>query len=251
MISDAEVFPIQEINYLRSFTSGEPQRLVDNYRKRQQQNPSALLKDLWAELERRFGSPAVITNALLERMHKTASFGENENTKLQEFADLCADVESQVAHLPGLQCLNFPNAVQPIAEKLPSGTTIQALNGTSLDLPTLIECDSIPRVKREVLTPEMARRFPHLKEIAGEIPPFNDDADIHLLIGRDAPELLKVRDFINGPNGAPWAQRLSLGWTITGQMCLDLASRPAHALARRTNLLLANQIATLQSWPNQ
>ena len=100
MISDAEVFPIQEINYLWSFTSGEPQRLVDNYRKRQQQNPSALLKDLWAELERRFGSPAVITNALLERMHKTASFGENENTKLQEFADLCADVESQVAHLP-------------------------------------------------------------------------------------------------------------------------------------------------------
>ena len=120
MISDADVFPIQEINYLRSFTSGEPQRLVDNYRKRQQQNPSALLKDLWAELERRFSSPAVITNALLERMHKTASFGENQNTKLQEFADLCADVESRVAHLPGLQCLNFPNAIQPIAEKLPS-----------------------------------------------------------------------------------------------------------------------------------
>ncbi|XP_068760329.1 uncharacterized protein [Montipora capricornis] len=120
MISDAEVFPIQEINYLRNFTSEEPQRLVDNYRKRQQQNPSALLKDLWAELERRFGSPAVITNALLERMHKTASFGENENTKPQDFADLCADVESQVAHLPGLQCLTFPNAVQPIAEKLPS-----------------------------------------------------------------------------------------------------------------------------------
>ena len=52
-------------------------------------------------------------------MHKTASFGKNQNTKLQEFADLCANVESRVAHLPGLQCLNFPNAVQPIAEKLP------------------------------------------------------------------------------------------------------------------------------------
>ncbi|XP_068713049.1 uncharacterized protein [Montipora foliosa] len=487
MISDAEVFPIQEINYLRNFTSGEPQRLVDNYRKRQQQNPSALLKDLWAELERRFGSPAIITNALLERMHKTASFGENENTKPQEFADLCADVESQVAHLPGLQCLTFPNAVQPIVEKIPSslrgkwkkeiakysernagaypgcavfstviqyqartkndpnifigakltpvgtpapsrrvqnrrtlatntqpssmnprpslreveatvkrcpfhdraghsledckafaaksleekmewvskahfcfpcfleehqassckrqikcstcgdsrhpallhkekqptttrsddtvntsvgdfripsatqrvyaiideqsnsslisseladelgaegplekyylstcssnremkygrrvtGTIIRALNGTALDLPTLIECNSIPRDKREVPTPEMARSFPHLKEIAGEIQPFDDDADIHLLIGRDAPELLKVREFINGPNGAPWAQHLSLGWTITGQMCLDLASGPAHALARRTNLLPANQMATLERRPNQ
>ena len=34
-------------------------------------------------------------------------------------------------------------------------------------------------------------------------------------------------------------------------MCLDLASGPAHALARRTNLLPANQIATLEHRPNQ
>ena len=34
-------------------------------------------------------------------------------------------------------------------------------------------------------------------------------------------------------------------------MCLDLASGPAHAFARRTNLLLANQIATLEHRPNQ
>ena len=119
MISDAEVSPVNEINYLRSFTSGEPQRLVDNYRKRQQLDPSALLKNLWEELERRFGSPAVITNTLLERMHETAAFSDNENLKLQEFADLCADIESQIAYLPGLAYLNFPNAIQPIVEKLP------------------------------------------------------------------------------------------------------------------------------------
>ena len=40
-----------------------------------------------------------------------------------------------------------------------TGTTIQALNGTALDLPTLIECDSIPRDKREVPTPEMRGGF--------------------------------------------------------------------------------------------
>ena len=34
-------------------------------------------------------------------------------------------------------------------------------------------------------------------------------------------------------------------------MCLNLASGPAHALARRTNLLPANQIATLERRPNQ
>ena len=95
-----------------------------------------------------------------------------------------------------------------------AGVAIQSLNGVTSDLPTLIECDSIPHDKREIPTPEMARRFPHLHEIAGEIPPLDPNADIHLLLGRDAPELLKVREFKNGPKGAPWAQKLSLGWTI-------------------------------------
>ena len=97
----------------------------------------------------------------------------------------------------------------------------------------------------------MARRFPHLRGIADEIPPFDSDANIHLLIGRDAPELLKVRGFRNGPRGAPWAQRLTLGWTITGQMCLDLAGGPVHALVRRTNLRLVKEIASLELRPSQ
>ena len=108
MISDSNVSPVQEVNYLRRFTSGEAQRLVDNYRKRKQHDPSRLLSSLWAELERRFGSAAAITRVLLECMSKTAAFDDSENTKLQEFADLCADVESQIDYLPGLACLNFP-----------------------------------------------------------------------------------------------------------------------------------------------
>ena len=39
------------------------------------------------------------------------------------------------------------------------------------------------------------------------------------------------------PKGTPWAQKLSLGWTIIGQKCLDLAGGHAHVLVRRTNLL--------------
>ena len=86
----------------------------------------------------------------------------------------------------------------------------------------------------------MARRFPHLHEIASEIPPLDPNADIHLLLGRDAPELLKVREFRNGPKGSPWAQKLSLGWTIIGQMCLDFVGGPAHMLTCCTSLLSAN-----------
>ena len=104
---------------MRSFTSGEVQKLVDNYQKQKQHDPSTLLISLWVELEKHFGSAAVITKALLERMNKTAAFSENDNVQLQEFADLCADVESQLFYLASLACLNFPNAIQPIAGKLP------------------------------------------------------------------------------------------------------------------------------------
>lgn len=114
------------------------------------------------------------------------------------------------------------------------------MGGVAADLPILIECSNIPQDKREIPTPEMARRFPHLQDIANEIPPLDETADIHLLIGRDAPELLKVREFKNGLKGTPWAQKLSLGWTIIGQMCLDLVGGPTHVLVRRTNLLSAS-----------
>ena len=109
-INNTEVSLMQEINCLHRFTSGEPQHLVDNYREGNQRNPHALLESLWSELERHFGNTTVIMNALLDHTHTTASFHENENKKLQELADLCVDVESQVAYLPDLACLSFPNA---------------------------------------------------------------------------------------------------------------------------------------------
>lgn len=52
-------------------------------------------------------------------MHTLVAFRESENDRLQEFADLCTDVTNQISCLPGLTCLNFPNAIQPIAAKLP------------------------------------------------------------------------------------------------------------------------------------
>lgn len=72
MIADVDVSLIQEINYLHSFTSGEAQKLVDNFRKRKQHNHSALLISLWVELERPFGSVAAITKVLLKHMNETA-----------------------------------------------------------------------------------------------------------------------------------------------------------------------------------
>ena len=49
-----------------------------------------------------------------------------------------------------------------------------------------------------------------------------------------------MHKFVNGPKGALWAQKLSLGWTVIGQMCLDVAGGPVHMLACRTSLRAAD-----------
>ena len=82
--------------------------------------------------------------------------------------------------------------------------TVGSISGADFALPTLTECDTIPQDKREIPNPGMARRFPHVMAIAHEIPSLDKTAKVHLLIGRDAPELLKVRESRNGTGGAPW-----------------------------------------------
>jgi len=37
----------------------------------------------------------------------------------KKLADLCADIDCQTTHLPGLTCLNFPVTIRPIDERLP------------------------------------------------------------------------------------------------------------------------------------
>ena len=93
---------------------------------------------------------------------------------------------------------------------------------TCLIVRSVHECDGVPQDKEEIPTLEIVMKYPHLISITDEIPPIDSQAKVQLLIGRDALELLKVRAFKNGPKGALWAQKLVLGWTISGQACLDL-----------------------------
>ena len=492
MIQDANLNPNQEMAYRRNYTKGKVRDLVDNLRKRQRSDPAITLRELWAEIGRRFGNTAVITNSLLERLQQSAKFNARDKTKLQDFADICMDVDNQINNLPGLACLNYASAIRPIVDNLPSflrfkwgkkivsyaeenndnypgfhtfalmikkqatlkhhpnvsagdpnsdqtkksekrgsnehhaksykanakdgdqneqtkqekhcyyhdrngheltgckafetksfeekmewlksaglcfrclsgkhrakdckkevkctkcdstrhlfalhkeketkvkkekdgeeevkskctsvcrgktgglscskivlvdvftednpevvcrayaiideqsnasmitpnladtlevdaprekyllstcssaretkygrrvsGLMIKSLNGTVAKLPKLIECEHIPQEKDEIPTPSMTKHFPHLYDITNEIPPLDKDANIEILLSRDAPELLKVREFRNGPKGAPWAQKLLLGWTISGQTCLDRVGGPVHVSAYRTAL---------------
>jgi len=72
-----------------------------------------------------------------------------------------------------------------------TGLIIRSIHGRTSKLPTLIECDNVAQDKEGIPTLEIARQCPYLQGIAEEIPPLDKGAKVQLLIGRDAPELLK------------------------------------------------------------
>ena len=139
IVMDADVAADQETNCLRSYSNGEPQQLIDNYRKRQGDNPAFTLAELWMELERRFGNTAALTQALLEWLFSAASFGEKDNTRLQKLANLCINVDYQMTHLPGLDCLNYPIAIRPVIEKLPASLNSAICREAQQCLPHLLQ----------------------------------------------------------------------------------------------------------------
>lgn len=117
------------------------------------------------------------------------------------------------------------------------GFQIEAIDGqVRLDLPPLIECDEIMSDRSEIPSPEVALSHAHLRSVAPNIPELDREAQILILLGRDIIQVHKVRQQINGPHNAPFAQRLDLGWVIVGEVCIDRAHKPTIA-AYKTNVL--------------
>lgn len=106
-----------------------------------------------------------------------------------------------------------------------------------LPLPPFIECDMLPDNMAEIPSPEIAYYHPHLQRVADKIKPIDPDAAILLLLGRDIIRVHKVREQINGPHNAPYAQRLDLGWVIVGDVCLGTLHKPAKVSVYKTNVL--------------
>lgn len=130
------------------------------------------------------------------------------------------------------------------------GFQVEGISGTvCLDLPPLIECDNIMNSESEIPTPEVALSHPHLRSLAPHIPELDPKAQILILLGRDIIRVHKVRQQINGPNNAPFAQRLDLGWVIVGEVCIDKALIPTVAVLK-TNVLLNGRPSCLTPCKN-
>ena len=83
MIRDCHLSLEQEMNYMSIYTTDEPLKLVNTFRRRHSSDALKLLEDLWNELESRFGNVSSISNELLKRLTKI------RGTRLEEITSLC------------------------------------------------------------------------------------------------------------------------------------------------------------------
>lgn len=113
------------------------------------------------------------------------------------------------------------------------------------------ECSAIPDSREEIPTPAVARAHPHLEAITEKIPELDPEAEILLLVGRDAPPLHKVHESRNRCRNAPWAQRLDLGWMVLGNVCMDGAHKPTEVSSYRTQVLDKGQPSFLLPCSNR
>ncbi len=131
------------------------------------------------------------------------------------------------------------------------GFIVESFDGkTCLALPSLIECNLIPNNRTEIPTPEAAQYHSHLRSVASKIPSLDPKAKILLLLGRDLIQAHKVMEQCNGPQHAPFAQRLALGWVIVGDICLNGAHKPSTVDVFKTHIL-GNGRPSHESMPKQ
>ncbi|CAC5364218.1 unnamed protein product [Mytilus coruscus] len=68
-----------------------------------------------------------------------------------------------------------------ITSKKISNLVMESLDeNVALDLRPLIQCDSIPNIRSEISTPDIAANYPHLRDIADSIPPIGGHLEILL-----------------------------------------------------------------------
>ncbi|XP_045210756.2 uncharacterized protein LOC123562171 [Mercenaria mercenaria] len=133
-----------------------------------------------------------------------------------------------------------------------SNCVIQSVDGSvSYDLPTLIECSDIPNNREEICSPHDASCHPHLSPIAGYIPDIDDKAEILLLIGRDLVEAHHVNDQVLGPPGAPFAQKLGLGWVVIGEVCIGKVHARDQVNVNKTQILNNGRPSLFQPCSNR
>ncbi|XP_060596015.1 uncharacterized protein LOC132750093 [Ruditapes philippinarum] len=96
------------------------------------------------------------------------------------------------------------------------GLVVRGFDSTlKIPLPNAFCRDTIPGNRDHIPTPEVAKLWPHLEDIAGNLMPLSE-CEFGLLIGYNCARALMPREIIPPSGNGPYGQRTDLGWSIVG-----------------------------------
>ena len=103
-----------------------------------------------------------------------------------------------------------------------TGLRIQEVKNehSPIKVPFAYTQECIPASHSDIATPEVAKQWEHLKEIADKIH-HRPDVEIGMLIGRNIPTAFQPTNIIYGGASEPWAEEYKFGWTIIGRVCQE------------------------------
>lgn len=107
-----------------------------------------------------------------------------------------------------------------VQSKRYTGVVVRARDGDVFHkLPVVFGHREIPIRRDSIPTPDLARAWPHLQEIASKLMPL-DSRDVGILIGYNCPWLLTPKEVYPAPEQipeAPFAIQTALGWSLVGK----------------------------------
>lgn len=110
----------------------------------------------------------------------------------------------------------------PVRTTKIQGLIVRGLGEASaIRLPPTYTRHMMPVNEHHIPTPEVARKWPHLRKVAKLMSPLQK-VKVGLLIGYNCPQALIPRDVVCSTNSSePYAQRTDLGWAILGSTQAD------------------------------
>ena len=97
-----------------------------------------------------------------------------------------------------------------------SGLIVRGFDGKeTIHLPIAFTRHIIPANRSHIPTPEVAKKWPHLRHIADELVPLQN-CEIGLLIGYNCARALTPREVVPADDNGPFAQKTDLGWGLVG-----------------------------------
>ena len=159
--------------------------------------------------------PVVITQKGTNKSMKTYAFYDNGSAGCFLTESLKRQLEASSTKTT-LQ-LGTMHGQSLVESAIVKDLVVSDLKGKNpIELPRTYTRQEIPADHKQIPTSEIVSRIEHLKEIAEEIPAYDPELEIGLLIGSNCPKALVPLKVVPNDGDGPFALQLSHGWTVSG-----------------------------------